>query len=198
METNIGDASSGSSESNFKNSIFSRKDGPSISLNSTGKNMNSGHIGENHTGRHRYGLGVDSKISFTTNFIAVFVLSLIGGCAVSADIELKWEWPADRAVEDRILIKVEDIKPQGSGFFGFKKSPSFASNLPEPTVITGTIQNTDDLIQGKSLKIIVPKPEIGDTTIGGYAVLGIVENDICICIVPVASAEADIKQVNCP
>ncbi|WP_226668414.1 hypothetical protein [Microbulbifer aggregans] len=133
-----------------------------------------------------------------TKLIAIITLSLIGGCAMSADIELKWEWPADRAVEDKILIKIEDIKPQGSGFFGLRKSPSFAENLPDPTVITGVIKNADELIKGKSLKIIVPKPEVGNAAVGSYAVLGLVEKDICICIVPVESETTDITQVNCP
>lgn len=116
---------------------------------------------------------------------------------MSADIELKWEWPADRAIEDRILIKVEDVKPQGSGLFGLRKSPSFASNIPEPTVITGVVQNTGSVISGKRLKVIAPKPEIGGTEAGSYAVLGVVDKDVCICIVPVDSADSDITQINC-
>lgn len=117
---------------------------------------------------------------------------------MSADIELKWEWPADRAVEDRILIRVENVKAQGSGIFGLKKSPSFASNIPEPTIITGVVQNKDEVIGGKSVKVVAPKPEIGKTESGNYAVLGVVDKDTCICIVPVASADVDIEKINCP
>lgn len=142
-------------------------------------------------------LSLHRKISTSAKFVAALALSLIGGCAMSAEIELKWEWPADRTVEDRILIKVEDVKPQGSGFFGLRKSPSFASNIPEPTVITGVIQNDDTKISGKSLKIIAPGPEIGETKSGSYAVLGIVNKDVCICIIPVTSSDVDITKINC-
>lgn len=117
---------------------------------------------------------------------------------MSADIELKWEWPADRTIEDRIFIKVEKVKAQSSGLFGLKKSPSFVSNIPEPTVITGVIQNKDSVINGKSLKVVAPKPEVEEIEAGSYAVLGVVDKDVCICIVPIESADIDITQINCP
>lgn len=117
---------------------------------------------------------------------------------MSADIELKWEWPDGRAIEDRILIKVEDVKARSSGLFELKKSPSFAENIPDPTVITGIVQNKDTVIGGRSLNIVAPKPEIGSTETGSYAVLGVVENDVCICIVPVESENVDITQIDCP
>lgn len=142
-------------------------------------------------------LSLHRKISISAKFVTVLALSLIGGCAMAAEIELKWEWPADRAVEERILIKVEDVKPQGSGFLGLRKSPSFAANIPEPTVITGVVQSEDTIISGKSLKIVAPGPEIGETKTGSYAVLGIVNKDVCICIIPVASPDVDITKINC-
>ena len=117
---------------------------------------------------------------------------------MSADMELRWEWPADRAVEEQILIKVEDVQAQGSGVFGLGKSPSLAANIPEPTVITGTVQNKGAATDGKSLRIVAPKAEIGKTEIGGYAVLGVVDKAICICIVPVDPEDMDLSQIDCP
>ncbi|WP_308364327.1 MULTISPECIES: hypothetical protein [unclassified Microbulbifer] len=143
-------------------------------------------------------LSLSKKTSIAVKFVAMLTLSLIGGCAMSADIELKWEWPADRAIEDRFLIKVEKVKAQDSGLFGLKKSPSFASNIPEPTVITGVVQNKGTVINGKSLKVVAPKPEAEEIEAGSYAVLGVVDKDVCICIVPVESADIDITQINCP
>ncbi len=117
---------------------------------------------------------------------------------MSADIELKWEWPAERTVEERILIKVDKIKLQSSGFFGIRKSPSLAASIPGPTVVFGVIQGNNKLTAGKTLSVVVPKLEIEPLNSGGYAVLGLVETDICICIVPVKSANIDISSVNCP
>lgn len=117
---------------------------------------------------------------------------------MSADIELNWEWPADRPIEQRILIKVDKIKAQGSGFFGMKTSPSLAANLPDATIVNATVLGGDKLLSGKSLSVVVPKLEIDLLTTGGYAVVGIVETDICICIVPVDSPNADISSLVCP
>ena len=117
---------------------------------------------------------------------------------MSADIELNWEWPADRQIEQRILIKIEKIKEQGSGFFGINKSPSLASNVPDPTVITGTVLGDDKLVAGKTISVIVPKLEVESLSAGGFVVAGIVEADICICLVPVESASTNISSINCP
>jgi hypothetical protein len=129
-------------------------------------------------------------------FICLILLSLLGGCAMSADIEYKWEWPADRAIEKRVLIKVENIKAQSAGFFGVKKSPSLASSLPDPTVVTGINQGKDGS-KGKTISIVVPKLEIENLKIGNYVVLGIVNSNTCICIVPVESPDVDILSVSC-
>ena len=117
---------------------------------------------------------------------------------MSADIELKWEWPADRKIEERILIKVDTIKAQGSGLFGIKASPSLAASVPDPMTVTGTVQGDDVITAGQTLSVVVPKLEIESLNSGGYAVIGLVETDVCICIVPVESAGVDIASINCP
>lgn len=97
------------------------------------------------------------KLHTLIKLFSITVLSLTGGCAMSADIELNWEWPAGRQIEQRILIKIDKMKEQGSGLFGIKTSPSFAASVPDPIVITGTVLNDDKLISGKSVSIIAPK-----------------------------------------
>lgn len=139
-----------------------------------------------------------SKFHTLIKLITVTLLSLTGGCVMSADIELNWEWPADREIEQRILIKIDKIKAQGSGFFGITASPSIASSVPDPTIITGTVLSEDKLISGKSLSVVAPKLEMESLSVGGYAVVGIVKTDICICLVPVDSASTDISSINCP
>ncbi|WP_185231141.1 hypothetical protein [Teredinibacter franksiae] len=141
---------------------------------------------------------LSNKLHALIKLISITVLSLTGGCAMSADIELNWEWPADRQIEQRVLIKIEKIKEQGSGFFGLKKSPSLAASVPDPVVITGTVLGEDKLIAGKTISVVAPKLEVESISAGGFAVAGIVETDICICLVAVESANADISAINCP
>lgn len=116
---------------------------------------------------------------------------------MSADIELKWEWPAEREVTDRLLIKVDNVKAKGTGLFGIGGSPSLAENIPDPVVIFGTVQKGSQFTDGKSLMVVAPKLEVEAIKKGAYAVLGIVEKDICICVVPIESSEVDIATVNC-
>ena len=116
---------------------------------------------------------------------------------MSADIELKWEWPAERKVTDRLLIKVDSIKEKGTGFFGVGGSPSIADNIPDPVVISGTVTKGSQFTDGKSLMVVTPKLEVESIKKDSYVVLGIVEKDICICIVPVESSEVDVSTIDC-
>lgn len=125
-------------------------------------------------------------------------LMLIGGCAMSADIELSWEWPAERAIEDRILVKVESVKPKSAGLFGILNSPSLAGSLPDPIIVSGVVINSDNKLNGKSIQVVAPKLEIENIKKGIYAMLGIVENTICICIVPVENKDSDLNNIKCP
>ena len=117
---------------------------------------------------------------------------------MSADIELQWEWPAERSSEQKILVQIEKIKAKGGGFFGIGKSPSIADNLPDAQVVSGKILNTNERLDGKSFSLTVPKLEIESIKSGSYAVLGLVENTICICITPVASRDTNLSAVGCP
>ena len=60
--------------------------------------------------------------------ITLLFFSLVGDYAMSADVHLIWEWPADRTVQQKVLIKGTDVKKEESGFFGFEKTPSFTGN----------------------------------------------------------------------
>ncbi len=117
---------------------------------------------------------------------------------MSADIELNWEWPADRVIEDRILIKITDIRKASSGLFGIKKSPSLANSLPDPQVISGVVVNSGSSIDTKSVKLVAPQLEIQEVKAGSYVMLGIVSSTICICIAPVDNKETDLSSISCP
>jgi hypothetical protein len=117
---------------------------------------------------------------------------------MSADIELNWEWPADRTAEKKLLIKIDSVKKESAGFFSIQKSPSLASSLPDPKIVIGTVISNDSDLNGKRVKVVAPTLEIEDLNPNAYAVIGIVETNTCICIIPVASKETDLTNINCP
>ena len=116
---------------------------------------------------------------------------------MSASIELNWEWPADRAPEEKLLVLVNTVKKEGSGLFGLKKSPSLVSSIPDPMIVEATVVSSNSAFKGQTIRVVVPKLEIEGITVNTYAVLGVVESSTCICIVAVASKDVDLNTVNC-
>lgn len=117
---------------------------------------------------------------------------------MSADVDLTWEWPADRVAEQKILVKVLDIKSQSSGLFGFKKTPSFAGNLPDPVTVKAKIIGQDKGLNDKTVEITLPKLELESIKVNDFAVLGVIASKTCICIKHVESEHVDIANVSCP
>jgi len=117
---------------------------------------------------------------------------------MAADIDLKWEWPANRSIEHKLLVKVDDVTKQGSGLFGVKKSPSLAASLPDPYIIRGNVENSDEKLHGKTVLLVAPKLEIGNIHKGSYVVFGLVDSTTCACILPVENKDIDLKSINCP
>ena len=116
---------------------------------------------------------------------------------MSADVELNWEWPAGRPIEDKLVVKIDGVKAQKSGIFGFKKTPSFAANVPEPTAVTGTVVKATTGLNGKTIQVIAPALEIVNVEAGGYAVFGVVDSATCVCIVPISGPDEDLSKVRC-
>lgn len=117
---------------------------------------------------------------------------------MSADVDLTWEWPADREAGQKLLVKVMDIKNEGAGFFGFKKSPSFAGNLPDPVTVKAKLIRQEKSLEGKTVEITLPKLELESINIGDFAVIGVIDSKTCICIKHVESENVDIASVSCP
>jgi len=115
---------------------------------------------------------------------------------MSADLQVRWEWPANRNIEKRIAIKVEGVTKAGQGPFGIKGSPSLAAALPDPVVVTGQIVGGDPHNTGMVVRLTLPRLELVDIAAGGYAMLGLVGRDTCICIKPI-EADADLQKVSC-
>lgn len=116
---------------------------------------------------------------------------------MSADIELTWEWPADRTAEQKLLIKVLDVK-DNSGLFSFNKTPSIANNLPDPVTVSAKLMTQEGNLKNKTIELSLPKLELRSIKTGGLAILGIMEGKICICIKPVAAENVDVGKISCP
>lgn len=117
---------------------------------------------------------------------------------MSADIELNWEWPDDRKADQKVLIKVMEIKEKSGGLFGLKRSPSFVDSLPDPVIVRAVVVNGKAGIDSKTVELTLPRVEIDGISAANYAVVGIVDGKTCICIKKVDSDKEDISLVNCP
>lgn len=115
---------------------------------------------------------------------------------MSAELEMRWEWPANRNIEKRIAVKIEKIKDASQGFLGIKGSPSLAAALPDPVVVTGTIVTGDPLLKGKIVRLTLPKLELETIEVGHLAMLGLVAPYTCVCIKRVEE-NTDLEKVNC-
>ncbi len=116
---------------------------------------------------------------------------------MSADFELKWEWPADRTPDEKILVQIDAIKKESSGFLGLLKSPSIADSMPDAQIVTGKIISASQTKTATTFKLVAPQLEIESIKPGHYAVMGIINHSICICMVPVERKDIDPETVNC-
>ncbi len=131
------------------------------------------------------------------HFFSFLTLILIGNCAMSAEIELKWEWPANRTIDYKLLVKIDSVDKKKSGLFGFFKSPSIVDNFPDPRTLSGKVIKSGSGESGGAFKLTLPLLEIDDIKPGSFAVLGIVKNRTCVCIASVKSADVKLDDVKC-
>lgn len=130
-------------------------------------------------------------------FITAY-FGLVGGCAMSADIELNWEWPDDRKADQKVLVQIVEIKEKSRGFFGLKRSPSFVDNLPDPVTVKAVVVNKTAALDSRTLELTLPRVELDGISATNYAIVGIVDSKTCICIKKVDSESTDVSTVNCP
>jgi len=102
----------------------------------------------------------------------------------------RWEWPAERKPETRLLAKVLILEKHSEGFLGINRSPSIAANLPDAQVMTGGIVGGD-----QKFTLILPKVEVENISVNDYVALGILGNDICICIAKAPDSGNQTKQM---
>ncbi|HEY6527389.1 MAG TPA: hypothetical protein VIZ65_01755 [Cellvibrionaceae bacterium] len=101
---------------------------------------------------------------------------------MAAEITLKWEWPDNRKAEKSILVHVIEFKKHSTGIFGIGKSPSLVQGFPDPYTIRGVVENKDNFLHGKTIELTLPKLEAGDIEKNSTVVLGVINNETCICI----------------
>jgi hypothetical protein len=107
----------------------------------------------------------------------------------------RWEWPADRTPEIRLLAKVAKLEKQKEGFLGINRSPSIAANLPDAQVLTGLIVDGHRELANRKFSLVLPKVEAADIAANDYVALGIIGSDICICIAKVPAGGSQAQQM---
>jgi len=117
---------------------------------------------------------------------------------MSSDLELRWEWPAARQPEIKLVVEIGSVKKAGQGLFGVKKSPSIAGSLPDPMQLMGEVASGPTHLVGKSIQAVLPEVELGGAGKGDFLAMGVLGESICICAKKVDSASADLDDWTCP
>lgn len=100
----------------------------------------------------------------------------------SESATLRWEWPADRVPDHRILVRIDAIREERGGLLGIRRSPSLADALPNPVELEATVVAGDAPGLGRRLSLRLPRPELHDIAVGDHAAMGLLGPGTCICI----------------
>lgn len=95
-----------------------------------------------------------------------------------------WQWRADRALHQRVVVEVDRIKPEGRGLFGLRAAPSLAGSLPDAQTVDATVLLTDveaRLSAGESFQFRTPLIELKGASAGDRLALGLID-DLVVCI----------------
>lgn len=142
------------------------------------------------------------SISFFLNPLSFILMLFIGGCTMASELSFSWEWPDDRFPDHKLAVRVEQLKPHSTGFLGLRKSPSFVASMPDPIVLTGKVVAGNVNLIGKSIKIVLPKLELGNVSADDTVAVGVLDAGTCICLtdMPVTEREAStwLEQWQCP
>lgn len=116
---------------------------------------------------------------------------------MATDLRLKWEWPADRQPEHKLVVAVTDVREADKGWFGIKRSPSLLGSLPDPITLKGTVVKGDANLKDKTVSLTLPKLEADEVRKGDVTAIGVLESSVCICIKRLQSADEDISNWKC-
>lgn len=119
-------------------------------------------------------------------FIIFIAIAALFGARLSMSnqiIEVKWEWLSDRAIENKLLVKVEEVSKVSKGFFGIRASPSMADTLPEATDVIVSVVSGSEKLMGKTISVRMPGVEANKLKVGEYAAFALLNDDsICVCV----------------
>jgi hypothetical protein len=122
---------------------------------------------------------------------------MTGGCAMTTDLNLKWEWPADRQPQLKLVMEITSIEEADRGWFGVKKSPSLIEGIPNPITFRGVIVGGTGHFDGKTVSLTLPKLEAESISSGDHVAVGVFENNTCICIKKLQSSDQDLSDWQC-
>ena len=102
-------------------------------------------------------------------------------------VRFRWQWPAGRKPDYKLLVDVQEVRKESSGIFGVKKSESMAGQLPDAIEVIGSVIVGPDELIGRKVILRAPRAELRNVVVGqaaGVAVIARDRNDtnICICI----------------
>lgn len=122
------------------------------------------------------------------------------------NVEMGWEWRAERALEQRLGLRLTQIKKEGNGLFGIGRSPSLGGSLPDAQRVQADVIALDKPGIGKigtKITFRIPKIELKGAQEGALVAVGIIgQNVVCLALAPDAVNEALlsswISEVSCP
>ncbi|WP_288053585.1 hypothetical protein [Methylobacter sp.] len=137
---------------------------------------------------------MNSTTSVIFGFCMIFIATMAfsGGCSAMSTqpLEIKWEWPAGRQMETKLLINIKKISKASKGLFGIGASPSMANALPDATDVSASIESGQENLVGRELSIRIPGMEAQKLKVGEHAAIGLVEgNTIGICVSAAPTAD---------
>ena len=112
---------------------------------------------------------------------------------MATDLNLKWEWPANRQPTFTLVMAVAEVHEAGKGWLGIKKSPSLVEGMADPITLTGTIIRGDASLKNKTVSITLPKLEADAVGKGDAAAIAVLEDSVCICIKRLESQDEDVS-----
>ena len=121
-------------------------------------------------------------------------------------VQMGWEWRAGRALEQRVGLRLIQIKKEGTGLFGIGRSPSLGGSLPDAQrvqadVVAAARPGRAEI--GMKVGFRIPKVELRGASEGSLAAVGIIgDNVVCFAPAPAEVTEASlsgwISEAPCP
>jgi hypothetical protein len=103
----------------------------------------------------------------------------------NGELALMWQWPAGRAIEHKMLVRLERLDVERRGFPGVRNSPSLAGSLPDPHILTGTVVHGPVEWRGSLITLRLPGTEVAGLTTGGMVAIALLDDGrVCVCIAP--------------